>query len=884
MAIKLKHTLAMFFVAIALAFAGLAAAPSDAHALQEGEGKYSQEKAQGYINDYISQHNGRGYKSVAEIKNAAISDYSKATIIHDTLIKFFLEDQKVKPRIADNRCGPDYIPKIQDIYNWPDVNKKDDKEFSYVKPDSFGPALFTAIYAACLHEVGIDDYITVTSKVLDDLADVPATYNYTWLLVQLDGKWTHIDIAADTTFSEFKILSDTSTEVVVSHLCFALTDKQINLYRPEYSQGSYPSATSAELNYFNTLGDKPFPNISPFFPKPSDSTAPSIWDYWKSLIEQEIVSQKANSVTDFEMNAPYTEAFKYYYEDPDPDNSYLNRYCYFMEQYGQYLIDTGDQYDPSPSFIAMNTGFASLAYMQLAQYLNGKKFDENTGKFSFSNPDAEEVKVEYIPDGNWGKFKISVATKAKDIAGANVDIYPAPGENWTFNGKEHKPEIDAWYGNKPLVEGTDYTVYYHTTHAGEAYVELTGIGAYEGTKRVPLIEGIKQAPLTSPGSDVPAVTANVDKLNLPYTGSAVELNAGQILALNVTYKVSGHALVPNEHYTIRYENNDGPGTGYLILTGKGDYSGEARFAFNIYDARPAPTPDPGGGTTTGGGDQGNQGGNNQGGGDSGNNGNAGNNQSGSSLSTQSSSNPPTVTGKWKKGKNNKWWFAYDAASTQAQGKTYPANDWVRIAGKIYHFDGNGYMLTGWKAPGGQWYYFGGSSDGAMRANKWVKSGSKWYYMGGNGVMLTGEQTIDSVNYLLDYSSGAMKTGWQTVGGVWRYYKGSGAMATGWVKSGGKWYYMNADGSMKTAWHDEGANRYFLNPSSGEMLTGWNKITATQGGGSIRSYYYFSNSGVMQKDRWVGSYWLGNDGKMATDTRVDGGRYYVDINGRWVKGA
>ena len=49
------------------------------------------------------------------------------------------------------------------------------------------------------------------------------------------------------------------------------------------------------------------------------------------------------------------------------------------------------------------------------------------------------------------------------------------------------------------------------------------------------------------------------------------------------------------------------------------------------------------------------------------------------------------------------------------------------------------------------------------------------------------------------------------------------------------------------------------------------------------WYYLGSSGAMMKSKWVGNYWMGADGVMATNAWVDGGRYYVGSDGAWVKG-
>lgn len=48
-----------------------------------------------------------------------------------------------------------------------------------------------------------------------------------------------------------------------------------------------------------------------------------------------------------------------------------------------------------------------------------------------------------------------------------------------------------------------------------------------------------------------------------------------------------------------------------------------------------------------------------------------------------------------------------------------------------------------------------------------------------------------------------------------------------------------------------------------MLTGWQKVSG--------KWCYFGSDGAMQKNTWVGNYWLKADGVMATNQRVDGGR-------------
>lgn len=207
-----------------------------------------------------------------------------------------------------------------------------------------------------------------------------------------------------------------------------------------------------------------------------------------------------------------------------------------------------------------------------------------------------------------------------------------------------------------------------------------------------------------------------------------------------------------------------------------------------------------------------------------------------------------------------WWYRY-SDGTYAKGLK-------KIGNATYYFDSKGWMQTGWRKISGSWYLF--KSSGAM-ATGWQKVGGAWYYMNSSGKMLTGWQTIGKAKYFLS-SSGTMKTGWVKTGGAWYYLASSGAMKTGWVKSGGSWYYMSTDGKMVTGKKKIGKATYFLS-GSGAMKTGWSKEGS--------AWYYYAKSGVMQTSKWIGNYWVGSDGKMATNSWVNGGKYYVGSNGAWV---
>lgn len=79
--------------------------------------------------------------------------------------------------------------------------------------------------------------------------------------------------------------------------------------------------------------------------------------------------------------------------------------------------------------------------------------------------------------------------KAKDIKNLKVEL---SGTSYVYNGSAKKPSVKITDGSYTLKNGTDYTVSYSKNiNAGTAVVQITGNGAYTGSKNVNF--SIKQA-------------------------------------------------------------------------------------------------------------------------------------------------------------------------------------------------------------------------------------------------------------------------------------------------------------------------------------------------------------------------------------------------------
>ena len=124
-------------------------------------------------------------------------------------------------------------------------------------------------------------------------------------------------------------------------------------------------------------------------------------------------------------------------------------------------------------------------------------------------------------------------------------------------------------------------------------------------------------------------------------------------------------------------------------------------------------------------------------------------------------------------------------------------------------------------------------------------------------------------------------GWVKTGNAWYFYNQNGVLArNAWAGN----YWLGADGKMVTnAWVDNG--RYYVD-ANGAWVKGAQKPAVAQKQGWVQSggawYYYYQGNVVI--NAWVGNYWLGADGRMATSSWVDNGRYYVGSNGEWVRNA
>ena len=251
------------------------------------------------------------------------------------------------------------------------------------------------------------------------------------------------------------------------------------------------------------------------------------------------------------------------------------------------------------------------------------------------------------------------------------------------------------------------------------------------------------------------------------------------------------------------------------------------------------------------------------------------------------------------------WYFYNQNGVLARN-AWAGNYWLGADGKMvtnawvdngrYYVDANGAWVkdakkpevkkNGWVKEGSTWYYY---ENGALARNKWVSS---VYWVGADGKMAT-SSWVDGGRYYVG-ANGAWvkdakkpevkKNGWVKESTTWYYYENGTLARNKWAGN----YWLGADGKMATSsWVDNG--RYYVG-ANGAWIKDAKKpealkpVEKKQGWVKEGNTWYFYHQGQITKNAWVGNYWLGSDGKMATSSWVDNGRYYVDANGAWVKDA
>lgn len=195
--------------------------------------------------------------------------------------------------------------------------------------------------------------------------------------------------------------------------------------------------------------------------------------------------------------------------------------------------------------------------------------------------DSEIVSATYtIKDesADWG----DVVTEDRALY-ANANEIPesfwiAGVSNQNYTGKAITfPEMRVYYHKQLLKNGTDYTVKYASNiKAGNATVTITGKGNYSGT----IVKTFKINPLSLGDGETNNENLKVLDIMLAYTG---KVQKGTTV---VTYMINGESVTLKSgtdfiyQYSTEYDY-ESVGDHYIIIKGKGNYSGTAKIKETI---------------------------------------------------------------------------------------------------------------------------------------------------------------------------------------------------------------------------------------------------------------------------------------------------------------
>ena len=354
--------------------------------------------------------------------------------------------------------------------------------------------------------------------------------------------------------------------------------------------------------------------------------------------------------------------------------------------------------------------------------------------------------------------------------------------------------------------------------------------------------------ISRPSLSTSAVSMTGVNGSYAFTGSAIQPA--------LVIKQGSRTLQKGVDYDVAYSNNVHIGKASMVVTGKGNYTGQRTFGFDIVSDSVLVGP----------------------------------------KNTWKTINGKTYyygsdcrAVKWSQKIDGYWYYFNGNCQMQRGWVTWNAD------GLKSYFDGNGRALTGWQKLSGKWYYFSPSNGKSVRWSQRI--GGYWYYFNGASQMQTGWVTWnnDKTKSYFD-GSGRALTGWQKFSGKWYYFNPSNGKSVRWSQRiGGYWYYFNGASQMQTGWvtwNNDKTRSYF--DGQGHALTGFQKIGgktyyfSPSNGRSLRwgqriggSFYYFNSASQMHTGwlTWSADKkrsYFGADGKALTGWQTIGGkRYYFD---------
>ncbi|MBQ6326532.1 MAG: leucine-rich repeat protein [Clostridia bacterium] len=162
----------------------------------------------------------------------------------------------------------------------------------------------------------------------------------------------------------------------------------------------------------------------------------------------------------------------------------------------------------------------------------------------------------------------------RDIAGAEIALSQ---DECVYDGTAKTPEVTSvTLDGVALQAGTDYTsvTYSDNITTGTATVRVTGAGNYTGTATTTF---------TITGTDISGAVVTLNQTEWDYACQEIKPEVTSVIFEGENFT----------SYRVSYADNINVGTGRVLVTGKGSYSGTAEATFTIKSVRRAKEPDTG---------------------------------------------------------------------------------------------------------------------------------------------------------------------------------------------------------------------------------------------------------------------------------------------------
>lgn len=202
----------------------------------------------------------------------------------------------------------------------------------------------------------------------------------------------------------------------------------------------------------------------------------------------------------------------------------------------------------------------------------GGKLQLQNGKYA-SDPTAYVDTTFYKVEGTANPYTVSPKAKV-NINDSKISVTAIPNQKYSKYTSKYEPKPVVKYNGTTLAEGTDYTLAYrNNTNIGTAYIDIKGIGNYEGTRTVSF-NIVGDNALSNYTVYIPNIADQA------YTGTYVKPYVSVYYG-GATAVTARTLLTEGVHYTLSYTSNINAGTATVTVTGKGAYSGTVTKNFNI---------------------------------------------------------------------------------------------------------------------------------------------------------------------------------------------------------------------------------------------------------------------------------------------------------------